>query len=455
MIQFLKRFTGSIGLDRATAYTSAAQMVGTVGGFFTAMFILWCLSKDEIGFYHTFKDVLSIQIFFELGMNTVITQYVAHEMPHLFWQGTILVGEHRNRSRLASLLRFCSRWYLFFSVLLLMVLIIGGTAFFNRYGAAYTDIEWKTPWLILCVTTALNLLLTPLFSFLQGLGKVTEVARYFFWKYLIYLLSVILSFALGAKLYALSVGNISYVIVSLLFLFFTPLGRILWHLSKVRIVETISYVKEIFPFQWKIALSWVSGYFIFRLFTPVLMATEGSATAGQMGMTLTVLTGIQALTYSWTSTKIPLYSGFIEKKQYAPLDSLFNRTVEQATALNLLLLIAFFLVLCFFRATQLTIWGVNIADRFLPLWPLVLMMVPEWLNQFITAWATYLRCHKQEPYLINSVVTGLLCCLSTMGLGRAFGLSGITIGYCLITIGVTPWAYAVYRKKKREWHQPE
>lgn len=444
--------TKKLGIDKSIAYTSAGQMVSAGGGFITALFILKCLSAEEQGYYYTFKSILAIQVFFELGMNTVITQYVAHDVAHLDWQGTSLVGEERYQSRLSSLLHFCLKWYVSFAAILLITLIIGGQTFFQHYGDTAVNINWQIPWLILCVTTALNLLLTPIFSYLQGLGKVKEVAKYYFYKYTFYLISVLLSFSLGAKLYALSIGNVVYILVSMFFLVCTPLGSIMWKIFRTRITERVSYIKEIFPFQWKIAVSWISGYFIFQLFNPVIFATTGAVAAGQMGMTLTVLTGIQALTYSWTSTKIPTYSGYIEQKQYSLLDRLFYYTVRQAISVNAAMLVGFFAFIYIFRHFDITITGVNLADRFLPYLPLVLMMIPEFANQFITAWATYLRCHKKEPFLIYSIVTGVLCCISTLGIGKLFGLYGITSGYCLITLALTPWAYYIFKTKRNLWH---
>ena len=148
-----------LGIDKSIAYSSAGQMVSAGGGFITALFILKFLSGEEQGYYYTFKSILAIQVFFELGMNTVITQYVAHDVSHLNWEGVTLAGEQRYLSRLASLLLFCTKWYTFFSTILLISLIVGGYAFFNQYGNQGQDIDWEIPWFILCVTTALNLLI--------------------------------------------------------------------------------------------------------------------------------------------------------------------------------------------------------------------------------------------------------------------------------------------------------
>ena len=442
-----------LGIDKSIAYNSAGQMVSAAGGVITAIFILKCLNGVEQGYYYTFKSILAIQVFFELGMNTVITQYAAHEVPHLMWNGNRLEGEILFRSRLASLLKFCLKWYGCFSLLLLMALYIGGQAFFGHYGEENAEtVTWREPWLILCITTAANLFLTPLFSFLQGLGKVEEVARYTFYKFTLYLISVLAAFSCGAGLYALSIGNVVNIAVSALFLCFTPMGRIMYGIFTTPVTVKISYLHEIFPFQWKIAVSWISGYFIFQLFNPVIFATDGAEAAGQMGMTLTVLTGIQALTLNWTSTKIPVYSGLIEKKDYKALDLLFHRTLRQATAVNAACLLMFLIGIALFRYGEINVYGVDIAARFLPLLPMVLMMVPEWINQWVTAWATYLRCHKKEPFLPYSVVTGVLCCMSTLGAGHCMGLTGVTTGYCCITIAMMPWAYNIFKTKRQQWH---
>ena len=72
---------------------------------------------------------------------------------------------------------------------------------------------------------------------------------------------------------------------------------------KLQSSYTVSYKNEIFPLQWKVALSWVSGYFIYQLFNPILFQYVGAEVAGQMGMTMQVVNAIQAFAFSWMSTK--------------------------------------------------------------------------------------------------------------------------------------------------------
>ena len=129
-------------------------------------------------------------------------------------------------------------------------------------------------------------------------------------------------------------------------------------------------MKEIFPYQWKIALSWISGYFIFQLFNPVLFATEGAVVAGQMGMTLSVLNAVQAFSMSWMNTKVPRLSGLIEMKQYTELDAIFNKTLKQMMTVCLVLLMGIFGVVFILKQTQLSIGGSILGNRFLDFLPL-------------------------------------------------------------------------------------
>lgn len=81
--------------------------------------------------------------------------------------------------------------------------------------------------------------------------------------------------------------------------------------------------KEIFPFQWKIAISWLSSYFIFQLLNPVLFAYKGPVVAGQMGITLTIFGGLSAISMTWITTKVPAFSMLVAKKEYNELDKIF------------------------------------------------------------------------------------------------------------------------------------
>ncbi len=442
-----------MGVDKAIFFTLLSRGLQISTALFTVFFIAKNLSPEEQGFYYTFGSIVALQVFFELGLTSIITQFVAHEASHLKLNSEFkMEGEALYRSRLSSLLKFCTKWYLIIAFLVFVALGTLGSIFFTKYSVEHKDIEWFLPWILLAIGTAFNLLLSPITAFLEGLGKVKEVAQLRFVQQIIHPIVVWGGLSIGGKLFVSGVDAFIRVFVVAIILIKSPFFKILKNIWMDSGIEKVLYMKEIFPYQWRIALSWVSGYFIFQLFNPVLFATEGAKVAGQMGMTLTALNGVQSLTQSWINTKVPKMSGLIAQKDYKNLDSLFAKTMKQMLLIGTLAILCFVTVIYLIQSQGITFLGMDIGNRFLPIIPLSLMAWSSWTMVPISPWATYLRCHKKEPLLLNSVVMGILCCLSTVTLGYKYGLYGITIGFAALRIISLSWIYHTYKTKKREWH---
>lgn len=450
----IKTFARKIGMDGAIAYSSAARVFQAFAGVISIFFIATFLTGEEQGFYYTFGSVLALQVFFELGFTGIMTQYVAHEVVHLQLDCSYSYdGDEKHKSRLAYLVKFCIKWYSVIAILFFGVVNVIGLFYFNKFDTSSGLVNWKAPWLLLSFSTAVKLFQSPFTAILVGLGKVKEMNQITFYQQFIIPLTQWVLFACGVKLYVVGVSSFLGVLVWCFFIYRFGYWKLIYNLLRVRVTETVSYMKEIFPYQWKIALSWVSGYFIFQLFNPVLFATEGAVVAGQMGMTLSVLNAVQALAISWQNTKVPYYSGLIEVKNYKELDEVFNKTLKQVVLITCTLLFLAISVLEIVRAMHLSIGNTIIGDRFLGVFPTFLMAITVIANQYVGSWATYLRCHKQEPFLINSVVVGVLCCISTLFIGSNLGLYGIITGYFVITCFIAlPWAFIIYKNKKNEWH---
>ncbi|SMG16804.1 lipopolysaccharide biosynthesis protein [Fibrobacter sp. UWB13] len=445
--------TQKLGVDKAIFYTLLSRGLSISTALFTVFFIAKNLSPEEQGFYYTFGSIVALQVFFELGLTGIITQFVAHEASHLKLNSEYrMEGEEKYRSRLSSLLKFCTKWYLVIAILVFIALGIFGSIFFSKYSAEHKDIEWFLPWILLAVGTAFNLLLSPITAFLEGLGKVKEVAQLRFVQQIVHPIVVWGGLSIGGKLFVSGADAFVRVFIVVIIIAKSPFFKILKNIWNDFGSEAVLYMKEIFPYQWRIAVSWISGYFIYQLFNPVLFATEGARVAGQMGMTMAALNGLHALTQSWINTKVPRLSGFIAQKDYKNLDLLFGKTMKQMMLIGTSCLIAFIVVIYAIQKMDFMLFGIHIGDRFLPILPLSLMAWAIWTMFPINCWATYLRCHKKEPLLLNSVVVGILCCISTITFGNLYGVYGITIAFALLRFVSLTWINYIYRHKKREWH---
>ena len=455
MFEILLKISRYMGIDKAIAYTSGGRIIQGVSGIGTMFFLSTYLTNIEQGFYFTFGSILALQVFFELGLTGIMQQYVAHEVSHLELDENYQYhGEERYCSRLASLVSFCLKWYSALAFIIFLFLIIIGNVYFTRYGDNQSsDVDWRYPWILICIGTAASVFQSPLTAILRGLGFVKDMSKIGFLAQIIHPLFIWIGLVVGLKLYVMGIGYVLSVAIWQIYVFRKRFYKIFVNLVHTNITERVGYFREIFPYQWKIALSWVSGYFIFQFFNPVLFATEGAVVAGQMGMTLQALNAIQSLSFSWINTKIPFFSKLIALNNYTKLDIMFTQTLKQMTSVCSSMLLLFLIFIWFLNHFQLEVNGSILANRFLGYFPTILMCVPVFLQQFTGAWATYLRCHKKEPFLINSIVGGLLCMASTLVFGNLYGLYGITIGYCCIQILLCFWAYKIFIIKKYEWHK--
>jgi hypothetical protein len=109
------------------------------------------------------------------------------------------------------------------------------------------------------------------------------------------------------------------------------------------------------------------------------------------------------------------------------------------------------ILIVFIYSTKLL--DLKIGARFLPINAVILLCLATLVNQYVSAIATYLRCHKQEPLLLQSIVMGGLTCASTLVLGKLFGLYGVVGGYSSLAVLVSlPWTIWLFVKNKKAWH---
>lgn len=436
-----------VGVNRAIIYTVGARLIQGCGGIFTLFFISKYLSVNQQGYYYTFGSILALQLFFEMGLSGILSQFTAHEAVHLRWNSYRFEGSEFHLKRLSSLIRFSLKWFGVAALFLFIFLLISGFLFFDTYSAA-SGVDWKYPWILLVSTTALNLFVTPLLSYLEGLGRVKDVARMRLIQQCVSIVCVWLALIGGGGLFAAGIASLVTILVALVWLLSSNQYRILksvWENFDKHVV--VSWKKEIFPYQWKIAVSWMSGYLSFSAFNPIIFATEGVKMAGQMGMTMTVLSGIMSLSLSWITTQVPQLSGYIALKEFSKSDNLFFKTFKQGSLICAISSLLFIGGLEFICEQHL-----EVTNRFLPIAFVIILTCINFINVVVTFLATYLRCFKKEPFLYMSLAMGISITISSIFLGDQFGIWGIISGYCgLSLLMYLPWAITIFITKKHEW----
>lgn len=437
------------GIDRTIAYTLFNRLWAMSSGVLTILMLGHFLSAEERGYYYTFTNVLGLGVLFELGMAFVILQFASHEKAKLHWSDKgILIGDVDSKSRLASLMRLALKWYAIIAILFLVLMLPSGLFFFDSYqSSSSVRVDWHWPWIVVVCIVACSLMVTPLFAVIQGCGLIREVAlmrliqavisSVLFW------LALLNHWRLLAMLIVPGVG-----LVTGLIWIASQQRHWLRDLMSVRGSALLNWRGEIWPLQWKIAVSWVSSYLIFQLFNPVLFAFHGAATAGQMGMSLSVMFSLAALSSSWLETKSVPFGDLIAKRDFVTLDKTFFPCLWQSFTVLLCLNVGFWL-LDFALYFAHHPWGQRLIE---PL-PLALLLAATSVNHIYFSQAVYLRAHKQEPYLVTSVVGGTLIGLSTYFLGREFGALGMAFGYFAVSVLFwLPMGTWIFVQKRRLWH---
>lgn len=445
----MKKLLAYVGVDHAIAYTLTGRGWGLLSGVVTLLLVVRYLTPDEQGYYYTFASLLAMQILFELGMSVVVMQFASHEMAHLSWSeaGTI-EGDAKAKSRLRSLIMLVTKWYGVIAILLIVVILPIGWLFFSA-NHSHATVNWQVAWVLLILTGATNIFFMPFLALLEGCGRVTEIARLRMEQNMIGSLlawSVLMG---GGGLLALPAMNAGLALTVLIWLWRTKKFFILGLLAQKVSAGTVNWKSEIWPFQWRIALSWLSGYFIFQLFTPILFAYQGAVVAGQMGMSISIANALMGISVAWINTKAPGFGSLVSKKDYINLDRVFALTLTRSLAV-MVVLGGGLCTVNYIAHAELMLFAYRILN---PL-PFLLLVLATIFAYVTYAQAAYLRAHKEEPFMWISLMSAALIGGLTVMLGKEYGATGLMVAYATVygIVGVG-WGSRIFFSKRREWQK--
>jgi hypothetical protein len=440
-LMFQKLFA-KLNIDGAIIWSVAGFAVSAISGFGVAYFIARFFTPELQGYYYTFAQMLALSVFLELGFSTCIIQFASHEFAHLRWSGKGRIeGPVQHLHRFISLARLSLKWYTIGAMLLFIGLGFAGEFFFQRHQT--NSVSWRGAWWLLCGSTSAGFPLLALTSLLTGCNEVEWTAKARLYQSIVRTTVLIVALMTGLELYSMGAAAMMGVIV--LGGLVCSRWRILCKLSFQRniLTENISWKNEIWPFQWRIALSWASGYFIFSTFNPILFEFEGAVLAGQFGLTWAIIQSCGSVAQVFTNVRQPKFGSLIALQEWRKLRKLWLISVFQTTGVFLLMVFSFLLIL-----KGIHQYYPACSERFLSwkvIWPL---LGATFFNQIIFSIATLLRAEKKEPFLLPSLISGILVFTGGFLLGTKFGVSGIIWNYFSVMILSFFWSFFILLKAK-------
>lgn len=435
----LRRIKESFGLNIHVLTTLAFRGWSICAGGVTLFLLPMMLNATEQGYYYTFASVLALQIFFELGLNQIVMQFVSHEVAHLtHGAGGLLEGGSDYLDRLSSLVRVIRKWYLLAGLLFFLIAGCAGLIFFDARGTLPRS-EWIGIWIVLTLSTSVNLYISPSLAVMEGCGHVGQVAKMRLQQ------SVIGYAALWLGL-TNHVGLWSAVAVPVASAIYTTF----WLRNRGKVIEglrdrspdgeqKLDWRREIFPLQWRMAISWISGYFIFNLFTPMVFARWGPAQAGKIGLALAMFSAVSTIGMSWVNATAPKFAMHVSRGERRDLNILFLSVLKRSTAVTIFLCAGLVMTGWVFLAA-----GFPFMSRVASIDILACLASVTAVNSVVFSLAAYMRAHKEEPMLMVSVVTALLT-IGALYVGSQVSLLIMMLCYLAVTALVTlPWTSRLF-----------
>jgi hypothetical protein len=431
-------------ISRDLAVIVGQRLWQALAGVVTILFVVRFLTADEQGWYYTFVSVAALYSLFEMGLAAAVIQTSAHFFVHLRW---LAKGEVRgdNARPFESFVASGARAYLRMAGLFVGAALVLGGAYFSTKAATYTGgASWLSPWVLVVLATAVNMMTLPFFAIVEGSGALTEV-------YGIRLLQGVggasmcwVILASGGSLWAAAaVPAMGAAIATVWLLARRPALGVM--AKKSPVAADFDWRTEVWPLQWRIGVGWVGVFLMSQLSTPILFYFQDPAVAGQMGLSLTIAHMLGILAQSTFVRSVVPMSRAVAQQDWAGLSRIFRR--------SLLALVSLFGIGAFVVWLGYQVFAQSsYIHRLLPIEQMAGLLVFVLFYQLNGAFATHIRAFRREPLAWISALGAALIVVGSLVVAphySAFGVIVVMVATQLLV--VFPLSLWIWRKNIERW----
>ncbi|MBS0220182.1 MAG: hypothetical protein JSR91_05510 [Proteobacteria bacterium] len=431
------RVPGILFRHAAAIYGMAGRLWLILTGPVTIVVLAIHFTPYAQGYFFTFMSLAAARTVAELGLGQVIIVKVAQLcLP--------MTGSHEAVTpRMAGLIRFTAKWFTGAGLVVGALLCLGGTVLLSANNGLPTA-EWLPPWIALSCLVGVDVALSGLLFPLEGAGLVKSV--YFCRMVRSFVNSIVLwlFIVLGLQLWSISIALACSLIWTTIFLFSS--GKlVIAALRPNATVAKIDWLSDIFPAQWRLALSSLAEYLSFYTVIPLMYVMHGAVIAGQLGITWQLATSVSTIAGAFVLTRFPEFSRLAAVRSVRELDSLFLSTSLISMLICLLGALSVGL-----GVLALQEMGLQIATRVLPFHQVVILLLGVLIWHFNLAIVSYLRAHGGDPYLPASLIGATLLFAANLTLGRWFGPVGLLWGYAITgACFMVPFGFYLLQRKRQ------
>lgn len=296
----------------AVATNVANRLIALLGGAVLLLAVVTTFSPAMQGFYYTFYSLAFLRFFAELGLTAGAVQIISHA-----------AARNDQAAALRGYRRFFVLWFGVAGAALGLGLMPAILLFQGQIADLPDGVAQVTlPWLFYAPAIGVSVLLTGCLAVVEGHQRILAVSRIRLWIALCNFGAAALLIRGGAQLWALPVaawlGNIC------------GLALLCRHRDVLRWrgptrPPAVDWRAQVWPFQWRLAVSWMTGFFIFYALTPIVMRSAGPVAAGQFGLSLQVIQIINGMAILAVSTHAARFGQLAATGDFAELRQAFAR----------------------------------------------------------------------------------------------------------------------------------
>lgn len=377
--------------------------------------VVWHLSPDEQGYFFSFMSFGALLQMGDFGLSYA----VLHNANHLSSIG--------QESRLGGLFSRAIGLNCKTSLVFSCIVGLGGVQLFSaaQQTSELTRLVWFYPWMFFVGATFLAQLIVPGIAFVEGGISAVAAWRFRFFQELLSGPVLIFCLARGFGLWSLSIFWIFRFAVS---------ATWLWKLKpRSNAATTFSYREwhqEVWPFQWKMGLSAISGFLVFQAINPIVLAEQGPKVAGQFGFSLAIMNMILMVTTVWPISKAAHYGNLISTSQFEKLRHSFLEVTLRSTLFSLCTAIGISTILWW-----LTHIGMAYVDRLADWVTTSTLMAAAVVHHIVYCFAVLLRAERREPLLWVSIIGGMLTVTAlwlSAHCAKTQGIAGTNLGCAFV-----------------------
>ena len=434
----LSRLRGHSSL--AAGFVAQALLYGS--GLFLLPFVVTRLSAPEIGIWYLFLTIQGLASLADFGFQPTFSRAFSAAYAgarELRKQGLAEALDRPNLNLVEDILRLCRRFYLGMAGAVLLILLVGGTAYIRTVVAGepldFTRIE--IVWVLFSLGSALSCYFWWTTTFLLGGGRVAS-------NYLCQIVSQLGYVAIGLALLTsgwgllgLAWANIAAVLIARILATFLmrPLRRPLADVAK-----TSHRLTPIFQALWpnasRMGMVALGAFLITRVNVIIVSSFFDLAQTAAYAVSLQLLLAVTSIGHLPTQVVLPQMVKLRVSRDLAGLRKLFLKR----QAFLVLVLLAGMLLVAF--AAQPLLSSIGSRVHLLPTPLLLLLGLVLMLEANHSNCGLVITTNNNVPFVAPALLSGLgVALLATLSAWAGYGIAGVVISQGIVQLAYNNWKW--------------